>query len=102
MTTTAGQELLDLLKVYKKELKCAAIESKLIDGGEAVLKVGFTKKQLKEFLAKLDFVYDSGFGEQHITGMLWFCDETWAVRSEYDGQEWWSVQSVPQIDKRCI
>jgi hypothetical protein len=35
---------------------------------------------------------------QHVFGTVWFNDnESWAYRDEYDGSEWWAIQSLPEI-----
>lgn len=60
----------------------------------------FSKKELiegtlDEVLPKLDFEYDSGYGSQHITGIIWYTDGTWSERGEYDGSEWWEYHKCP-------
>jgi len=52
---------------------------------------------MQEFLNKLDFEYDNGFGLQRLFGVVWFEDGTWATRGEYDGSEWWEVHEIPEI-----
>ena len=46
----------------------------------------------------LDFEYDSGYGVQHLYGVIWYKDGTWSERCEYDGLEWWEHNSCPSLD----
>lgn len=85
----AKEELLDELQT--RELKCANIRN------ITPLKVDYTKEEYEEFLEELDFNYDDGYGSQNIFGVLWFKDNTWATRGEYDGSEWWELHSLPEI-----
>ena len=43
------------------------------------------KKITQSFLNDLNFEYDSGYGGQELYGTVWFKDNTWAGRGEYDG-----------------
>ena len=61
------------------------------------LPLGYTQEQYDEFMLKLDFTYDSGFGGQELDGEIWFKDGTWADRGEYDGSEWWYYHKCPQV-----
>ena len=61
------------------------------------LKCDYTPEEYKQFLEKLDFEYDNGFGLQQLFGVVWFEDGTWATRGEYDGSEWWEVHEIPEI-----
>jgi hypothetical protein len=61
------------------------------------LPLGFTEDQYFEFLAKLNFTYNSGYGSQNLDGMIWFKDGSWATRGEYDGSEWWEYHKLPQV-----
>ena len=47
--------------------------------------------------------YDAGFGSAHIASdlVLIGCD-WWAVRSEYDGREWWQLHKRPDVDNYPI
>ena len=67
-----------------------------------LLPIGFNHVQYKEFLDKLDFEYDAGYGFQHIYGTIWFENGTWAEREEYDGSEWWSIYRYPEIPKELL
>lgn len=61
------------------------------------LPIGYSDKQLEDFLNELDFEYDNGFGGQELFGILWLTDGTWVVRGEYDGSEWWEHITKPVI-----
>lgn len=43
----------------------------------------------------LDFEYNSGYGTQHLFGVVWLSDGTWFERREYDGSEWWTHVKPP-------
>jgi hypothetical protein len=68
-----------------------------------ILKEGYTEEEYNDFLSKLDFEYDSGYGIQVLDGTIWMQDGTWFDRGEYDGSEWWAKREcppIPQILKR--
>ena len=90
----AKEELLNLLIVYKVNLRCAAIKYM---GKHLKLCDGYTEEQYAGFLRSLDFEYDNGFGGQLVYGTLWFKAGTWATRGEYDGSEWWEHHRWPEI-----
>lgn len=102
----AKEELLRALK-GKFPVKCASItkgddywddEDKLfID-----LKLNYSDEEFKTFLKNLDFDYDNGFGGQILFGTVWFKDNTWLSREEYDGSEWWMHNKLPTIPVRCL
>ena len=89
--TNAKEELLRLLK-NKAPMKCA-----LINGNR--LKLNYTEIDLVEFLQKMDFDYDSGYGAQELSGTIWLQDGTWCTRGEYDGSEWWNHNKLPEVPK---
>jgi len=61
------------------------------------LKVGYSDRDFVQFLSDIDFKYDCGFGGQELYGTIWFEDDTWADRWEYDGSEGWEYQCLPPI-----
>jgi hypothetical protein len=61
------------------------------------LKVGYTQQDWEEFLTKLDFEYDDGYGAQELFGMVWVNNKVWLYRDEYDGSEWWVHSTYPEI-----
>ena len=68
------------------------------DGSLSItLKKGYTDLEFAEFMDKLDFDYDAGYGAQYIDGTVWFEDGTWLSRGEYDGSEWWVYLKTPEI-----
>jgi hypothetical protein len=56
-----------------------------------------TKDEWNEFLNKLDFEYDSGYGSQELFGTIWYEDGTWSDRGEYDGSEWYEYHMCPEV-----
>jgi hypothetical protein len=68
---------------------------------DVTLKQKYNKKEFEEFLNALDFDYDEGYGSQELDGTVWFTDGSWAVRREYDGTEWWEINTVPVIPTKC-
>ena len=87
----------EFIKITKdKRVKCATIE---FDDEQILLSVSdaYNQAKYKDFLNKLDFNYDAGYGRQLLGGLIWFTDGTWARRYEYDGAEWWEIMSLPKI-----
>jgi hypothetical protein len=68
-----------------------------IDTEKAVLKIKYSSEDFENFLNKIDFEYDNGFGCQELFGTIWYEDGTWSSRGEYDGSEWWEYNFVPEI-----
>lgn len=104
----AKQELLDFVQslVARKQLdieinpiKCAIVN---YYDAPTYLKVGYTKEDLEVFLEKINFMYDSGYGSQEVFGKIWFTDDSWATRGEYDGSEWWEHHYLPQIPAELL
>jgi hypothetical protein len=63
-----------------------------------ILKEGYSVEEYKEFLEKLNFEYDNGYGLQVLHGIIWLTEEgCWYERGEYDGSEWWEYQECPSI-----
>jgi hypothetical protein len=82
--------------VGKKNVLCAFLYT-----GEKIfrLKRCYTQKTYEKFLKRLNFDYDDGYGGQELFGTIWFEDDTWAVRGEYDGSEWWEHIVRPELPK---
>lgn len=90
----AKRELLILLE--DKIVICATL--KFDDLSEAFnLKKGYTPEEYYKFFGSIDIDYDDGFGIQVITGCVWFEDNQWLERCEYDGSEWWELKKYPDI-----
>lgn len=64
-----------------------------------ILTTGYNQEDWNQFLSKLDFMYDSGYGGQEVFGTIWYVDGTWSERDEYDGSEWYVHRFCPQIPK---
>jgi hypothetical protein len=98
----AKEELLRILQ--DKKVKCACIvqeEDFTTDGTltQIDLKLNYTEKDWVDFLTKLNFEYDSGFGGQNLYGIVWLDNGSWLERGEYDGSEWWEHKILPEIPK---
>jgi hypothetical protein len=97
----AKQELLDTMGLNIADLRCATITyNPFYDETppkKMVLKEGYTQADLDEFISKLDFEYDGGYGSQELFGMVWFNNGYWMDRYEYDGAERWDWHKYPSI-----
>ncbi len=99
----AKEELLYILDKTRGSIKCATLTvgreywedpRKVIIG----LKEGYSKEEYEEFLNRLDFEYDNGYGGQELYGTIWLMKEhTWLSRGEYDGSEWWEYNECPKV-----
>lgn len=109
--TNAKDELLVVLE-GKAKIKCASIQYGRNAGymgdddsdppAQKTLKVNHIDDDFKDFLASLDFKYDSGYGGQELYGIVWLEDNSWLSRGEYDGSEWWQHNTLPSIASECI
>lgn len=99
----AKQELLDTMGSNIANLRCATITHspsnwlEEVPSKKMVLKEGYSQADLDEFISKLDFEYDAGYGSQELFGMVWFNDGYWMDRYEYDGSESWDWHKYPTI-----
>jgi len=59
------------------------------------LTTGFTQEEYNQFLDKLDFMYNSGYGGQELFATIWYKDGTWSTTLY--GSEWYSYQRCPEI-----
>jgi hypothetical protein len=96
--TNAKTELIAQLEGTTK-IKCASIQYEQCN---IVLKIGYSEHDYQKFLELLDFKYNKGFGEQVLYGFVWFEDNTWLERGEYDGSEWWDYKVMPVIPSNCL
>lgn len=90
-----------LMEIEGRELVCAKIGIEGKDYGTynwIILEPGFTEEQFNNFLDKIDFYYDDGYGGQQLFGVILFTD-SWSDRGEYDGSEWWRYNKMPTIDE---
>lgn len=104
----AKRELLETIEWINKSsdkpvtIKCCAIKMEYYNSDDTsnpiLLREGYTQEEYEEFLNKLDFDYDDGFGLQHMFGTVWLSEPNiWMDRGEYDGSEWWRVNQCPEI-----
>ena len=101
----ARQELLDLTTRLGLAVEAVSIKMDGFDmyteepqWTKIILKQNYSSVEYKDFLSKLEFTYDSGFGGQFLFGRIWFKDGSWATRGEYDGSEWWEHHTRPEIE----
>lgn len=52
-------------------------------------------------LDDLNFDYDAGYGSQELFGVV-YCKNSnnrpvWLTREEYDGSEWWDINTIPEF-----
>lgn len=49
----------------------------------------------------LDFCYDNSYGIQELFGTVYCKDSNnkpvWLTREEYDGSEWWNINTIPKF-----
>ena len=100
MITNATEELREA--VGRREVLAAMIQVIHHGSGEraTVLFPDHTEQEAGEFWHFLDFDYDSGYGTQHVFGVVWLDDGTWLERREYDGSERWVRRDCPPLPQR--
>lgn len=100
MTMNAKQELLDIvttnnLTILKIDVQCANT-----DYDEHYNECGISIKPLIS-LDDLNFEYDSRYGLQYLLGTVYCKDSNnnpvWLTRGEYDGSEWWNINTIPEF-----
>lgn len=96
----AKQELLGIIN--SKVLTILKIDITLdkIDYDFASGEYNSISKYIKS-LDDLDFDYDAGYGIQELFGVVYCKDSNnkpvWLTRGEYDGSEWWNVNTIPEF-----
>jgi hypothetical protein len=101
----AKKELLGALEKISAVIKCATINSgsswyndEYVTKPPILLREGYSIGEYEEFLGRLDFEYDSGYGGQELFGTVWLIEEgAWLIRGEYDGSEWWEYRKCPPV-----
>lgn len=101
----AKKEFIEEIK--DKKVKCVLIGQEYNYDSEDYdkkieLKIGHSKADYFRFLDKLDFDYDDGYGGQNLYGFIWYTDDTFSSRGEYDGSEWWESHTTPEIPKELF
>lgn len=96
MIINAKQELLDIitsrnLTILKIEITYTPIDW---DDNTTITKNITT-------LDDLNFNYDAGYGSQELFGVV-YCKNSnnrpvWLTREEYDGSEWWDINTIPEF-----
>jgi hypothetical protein len=67
-----------------------------------ILKLNYTEEDYNNFLKNLDFEYNCGYGGQILFGYIWYTDNSWSTRGEYDGSEWWNHHNLLEIPKELL
>lgn len=98
--TNARKEFLEHVK--GKEVLCAQITRRSYDSERFDLKQGYTENDYIKFICELNFVYDSNYGIQNLFGTIWYTDDTWSSREEYDGSEWWLHNIRPDVPDELL
>ena len=96
--TNTKQEFIS--HIQNRKVKCAKISKGDDYSGKQIsfeLGCAYNTDEWNEFLNKLDFHYDSGYGGQELFGTIWYEDGTWSERGEYDGSEWWEYHICPEV-----
>lgn len=96
MVINAKQELLDIitsrnLTILKIKITYTHIN---LDDNTTITKDITT-------LDDLNFDYDAGYGSQELFGIV-YCKNSnnrpvWLTREEYDGSEWWDINTIPEF-----
>ena len=101
----AKQEFLDLTTRLGLAVEAVSIKMDGFDmyteepqWTKIILKQNYNAVEYREFISRLEFTYNDGFGGQELFGTIWFKDGSWATRAEYDGSEWWEHQTRPEIE----
>jgi hypothetical protein len=96
--TNAKQEFIS--HIQNRKVKCAKIsKGDDYEDNQVSFELGcaYNTDEWNEFLKKLDFGYNSGYGGQELFGTIWYEDGTWSDRGEYDGSEWYEYHICPEI-----
>jgi len=83
--------------IQNRHLRCVDITYDNWTDRKIQLRLGYSQEERAKFLEFLNFNYDNGFGHQYIYGTIWYMDGTWSTRKEYDGQESWQHNTLPEI-----
>lgn len=90
-----------LLHKFGNDIKCAVVKD-VADETIAKLCVGYSELDYNTFISALDFDYDNGYGTQYLYGIIFYQDNTWSERNEYDGSEWWVHRECPAIPEELL
>lgn len=96
----AKQELLDIIKSRNLTILKIDITFDNIDYDLVSNEYNSISKHITS-LDDLNFEYDSGYGIQELFGVVYCKDinnnPVWLTRGEYDGSEWWNVNTIPEF-----
>ena len=96
MIINAQQELLKIINAINITILKIDIEYY----GDVYYKDKTVTKHITS-LDELDFDYDAGYGTQELYGTVYCKDSNdnpvWLTRGEYDGSEWWTINTIPEF-----
>lgn len=72
------------------------------DAETFTLPCGYTQAELEAFHIAINREYDAGYGAQELFGTIWYTDDTWSDRHEYDGSENWVHRTCPPIPPTLV
>ena len=96
MVINAKQELLDIITSRNLTiLKIEIIYTHINWDNNTTITKNITT------LDDLNFDYDAGYGSQELFGVV-YCKNSnnrpvWLTREEYDGSEWWDINTIPEF-----
>jgi hypothetical protein len=95
----AKEEFLEIIE--GRAVRCAVVG--LNNGSNPnKLPICYSSNQYNKFIESLNFDYNDSYGLQELYGTIWFLDNTWATRGEYDGSEWWELHVCPEVPDNLI
>lgn len=100
----AKEELLNLITARNLTILKIDIRYEHIDCNSSCDELNFEYNTITKHITtldELDFDYDSGYGIQELFGVVYCKDSdgnpAWLTRAEYDGSEWWIVNTIPRF-----
>jgi len=97
--SNAKEELMEEIGDGGVECAYIKLEESYEEYKDFILKRHYTNDDWNEFLGKLDFEYNEGYGGQELFGYVLLTDGTWLERGEYDGSEWWALKRRPDLSE---
>jgi hypothetical protein len=101
--TNARDELNDAVLESGLRMEWATVERRDFRGDvvvSVVLYPGYTHDEHLDFENGLNFMYDSGYGEQELFGFIGLSCGAWLERKEHDGSECWAFKQYPNAPVR--
>ena len=106
--TNAKSEFITHTSKVNSSIVCALLTREVFDSEiyeyidvDYILPVNYTPDEYEKFLSEIDYEYNAGYGGQEIDGTIFYSDDSWSERGEYDGSEWWEYKKLPEIPFQC-